>query len=312
MGKIKLNDLYDIESFKIATEQARTFDGSIGTILPRSLEYVSQNLHRQVGANQTFLQLGISVDNSGGYADFITSLKYGANGDFALDGNRTQTVGRIELQGEKSSIKVDGYSAESSYTETELQKANLENRNLLAEFINAHNMKYNEKIDTLGYVGDTKSKKQGIINYNGWDEQTSAKKWRQMTNQELSDAMRDIVINQQKGKNTKFYATKIIVSPELYTRLRVSDYKDYSDVTIAQKLERDLNITFVPTYLAIRKTDEVAVAICTDPDAIAFRVPQRLKISPVHQRGWRYYFESEFRIGGVDVLEDVGFRLKGL
>ena len=134
----KLKNLYDLQSFDTAIEQVKTFDSAGGIILGRNLEFVTQNVFEQRVAGVTFLDSGITVDNTGGWADAITKRKIGVNGGFKTEGDNSNGTGKISIQGESDTLPVIMREANSDWTEMQLKQSDLEGRNLVNDLIGDH------------------------------------------------------------------------------------------------------------------------------------------------------------------------------
>lgn len=343
-NKRTVKNLYDLQSFNVAAAIVRggfTFskdhtakmsnlligdramvnyqkDASAGLLLPRQLEYLSTTIYEQQFAELTLLsQGGIAINNEGGVAEHVTKLKKTIQGDFADAGNTSNTDGKISLGAESDTIPIYMKKANSDWSEIELEQAQLANRNLPGDFIGAHNTKYNEAIDKIGYVGTDKV--DGLLNHSSFTVDAATGVFTGLTAIQMYNDLADLVINQRSAVNNNpvFSADKVAISPARYNLL-ARTFLDTAGgtTTVAQVLEDNLNITFVLTFRASDAGsggEQVAVAYSSDERAMVMRIPTQLRISNIYQKGFDSYVESLFRIGGIDLIEaDSGRILEGV
>jgi len=174
MKKVTIGNLVNLKSFEDAEKASINFkDDASGTILARHLEAVDPTIFKQQYAGLTFLQNGITVNNNGGWAEFITKIKRNITGDFSDGSGDDKTDGKISVGAESDSIPVYLKEAFSEWSDAAIKQADLEGRNLVSELIEAHNELYNRNIDAIGYVGqlykDGSQKTDGLLNFSGFD-----------------------------------------------------------------------------------------------------------------------------------------------
>lgn len=289
-------------------------DASAGLLLPRQLEYISTTIYEQKFAELSFLsQGGIAVNNEGGVAEVITKLKKGITGDFADAGNSSNTDGKISLTTEDDTISVYMKKAESSWSEIELEQAQLANRNLVGDFIGAHNTRYNQSIDSIGYVGTDKV--DGLLNHSSFTVDAATGVFTGLTAIQMYNDIADLVVAQRGAvlNDPVFSADKVAISPVRYNLLsRTILDTAGGTTTVREALEKNLNIQFVLTFRAATAGTggvQVAVAYSSDARAMVMRIPTQLRVSNIYQKGFDSYVESLFRIGGLDVIEAASGRI---
>jgi len=314
--KILVKNLYDIGSILAAAKEATTFDGAAGLLLPRQLEHISTTIYKQQFAELTFLsQSGITVNNEGGSAEFITKIKQGINGNFATAGNSTNTDGKISLKNQSDTIPVIMKKAESDWTQIELEQAQSANQNLVSDLIGAHNTRYNQLIDTTGYVGTDNI--EGLLNWSGFTSGASANTFENLTGLEQYNEIRDLVNAQRTAVSNDpvFGCDKIAIDTSTYNLLTSSYIDTTGGVgTVQQAVERDFNVKFVLTFRAgAVGGGKVLNAYSSDARAMVMRIPMQLRVSNIYQKGFSSYVESMFRVGGLDVIENAsGYILTGV
>ena len=297
---MKATLLYDYDAVIDASNKiAQVIDGQNGAFARENLVALSRKIHQFIPNGVTFNQLGISIDNTGGYANAIKSLRLSYDGDFEKSGTSTTTNGKITVGGDTSLIPVDGYEAESDYSVTELNQARMENRNLQSELFKAHQDKYLRKLDTLVY--------DRLINYGKFTKEDSPQTWATMTDEELSNTLRNFVIKQRNAVSMGYESNVLVMPKGLKLRCEASDYKALGELTIAEKLAKTLGVKLVGTTklkgAGTGETDLI-IAIANNDNSMVIRVPKRLGLSPIDRRGNKFYFEGSFRVAGLDILED--------
>lgn len=320
MGKNTVKNLYDVRSFGDAaitakhfkTTTGKTFD-SAGILLPRQLEHISTTIYQQRFANLSFLSGGgITINNEGGAADTITKIKQTINGDFATAGNTSNTDGKISLSAQSASIQVTGKKAESSWSVDELEQAQMANVNLVSNLIAAHNTKYNQAIDEIGYIGNTFN--EGLLNYSGFDIEAATGVFSGLTAQQMYDNIKDLVNAQRTvvSLDEVFSCNKLACSPGIFTRLSTTILNTAAGaMSVLAAIKLNLNIDFVITF---RATALKSITAYTNSDlAMVMRIPKQLTLSNIYQLGFDSYVESMFRVGGLDVIENgAGYILTGV
>jgi hypothetical protein len=316
-NKIERNQLWDVRSFFDAkAEIAKTSfkDATAGTILTRSLEHINTKIYKQRGVNETFLSIGIKIDNTGGYADFITSLKRKVEGDFANAGTADKTKGVITVSGEKSTLGVSGLKASSGWSFVEMEQAKLENRDTASDLMAGHNAKYLTQVDNIGFFGVNGV--NGIANHADLTTVTASAFWSGMTNVELTDELSAFILSQRGSvDNTDFWCDTVVLPTPLLSKIKSANAFDGFERTIEEHLMTAYDVRFVASSKLTgvgTATSDVVLALSTHEDALVFRIPVPFNMSKVYQTSdWNYSFESMFRIAGIDMLEKVQYKLDG-
>ena len=319
----RVQSLYGIKSFDAAAVYAKKhFKDEGGIILARNLEHVSAEIFTQEFAGLTFLQQGITLNNEGGFSTSIRKLKLKTVGGFRESGTNTNTSGKITLEGEDDSIPVFTKEAESDYSEIELKQAELENINLPSRFFEGHAELYNRELDTIGYLGQTRTdgtqKTTGLLNHAGFATATAGSTAAAATGQELYDEIAELLTSQFAGVlNVDTYMADRVVMPNTVyntTQTKILNSAG-SEMTVLRALQANFPaVTFGLTTKAVSVDGaSVTVAFSSNRRAIQFRLPVPLNVSAVSQRGFKYYVESFFGVAGLDVIEDGAARfLTGL
>lgn len=306
--------LYDIKSFedKAAFAKQRFTDAG-GIILARNLEHLSAEIFTQEYPELTFLMQGITVNNEGGYSDSIKKLKLAIAGEFRESGTNTNTTGKITLTGEDDNITVFTLAAHSEWSEIELKKGELQNVNLPSRFLDAHAQKYNEHIDSIGYLGQVRTdgtfKTRGLLNYTGWDTDTAAVTALAATGVELYQEVSDLINRQWANVfNVPAYKATHVVMPISVYNIAQSKFLNTAgtDMSVLRALQMNFpTIAFGVTSKAeLVSGTSVTVALSQNRRGMQFRLPVPLNVSSIDQRGFMYRVDSYFAIAGLDVIED--------
>jgi len=300
---VKLGNLYDLKSFDGAISHLKAMDTTGGTILGRNLEYVTQEVFKQRVAGVTFLDSGIEIDNSGGWADAITKRKIGVTGGFRTEGDNSNTNGKISI---KATIPVIMREASSDWTEMQLNQSDLEGRNLVQDLIGGHDQLYKQEIDEIGWTGGDAG--TGLLNYAGWSSDASAGVFSGLTGLEMYNEVRDI-INLQRAAvfNDPMYSCNaMVMHPDTFNLLSGTILNSAAGpMSVLEAIKMNLGIDKVTlSFRADISGTKRLVVYSTFREGMVMRIPQALMVSPVDQKGFHYYVESLFRIGGLDVAEN--------
>jgi hypothetical protein len=306
--------LYDVKSFEDKAAYAKKrFTDAGGIILARNLEHLSTEIFTQEYPELTFLMQGITVNNEGGYSDSIKKLKLAISGEFRESGTNTNTTGKITLTGEDDSIPVFSLEAESDWSEIELKKAELQNVNLPGRFLEAHAEVYNRKIDTIGYIGQVRTdgtqKTRGLLNYTGWDTDSSAVTAVAATGVELYQEIADLINRQWSNVfNVAAYKATHVVMPTSVYNVAQSKFLNTAGTELSVLRALQMNFPTITFGVTDKAEDvggtSVTVALSQNRRGMQFRLPVPLNVSSIDQRGFKYYVESYFAIAGLDVIED--------
>lgn len=308
--------VYGVQSFEDAAKTAKQFRDAGGIILARNLEHVSTEIFTQEYAGLTFLNQGITVNNEGGYATSVRKLKLAVEGGFRESGTNTQGTGKITLSGETDSIPVFTKEAESNWSELELKQAELEGINLPARFFEGHAELYNHEIDSIGYLGQTRTdgslRTPGLLNY-GWNAEAAGNTAKLLTGAELYQEITDLINRQWQGVlNVESYKADTVTMPDDVYNQCTSKFLNTAgtEMTVMAALRMNFpTITFGMTTKARSvvvgeaAATSITVAYSKNRRAMQFRLPVPLRVSNVAQMGFKYFVESYFGVAGLDVIE---------
>lgn len=317
---MKLGQLYDLDRFKSFADSALAAgfkDSATGVILARNLTAVNPKVFEKKYPELSFINSGIMVDNTGGYARRIQSLRIEEQGDFADSSDLNGGKGRISLTAEDSFIKVFPKEAHSLWTDDDIKEADLQNINLVQRYVGTHNKLYNQKVDEIGYIGH--NDQEGLLNYSGWTTDSAAGAIGTLTAQEMYDEIATLITTQRNGvNNTPEYSCNRVVMPVgVMNTLQVTMLNTANGSSTVLKALQDnfADIQFVTSFRAadVGGSSRV-VAYSTNEEALVMRIPVKLTIGEIiKQSSFSYRVDSKFRIGGLDVLEDsAGRALSGL
>ncbi|MDR0579529.1 MAG: DUF2184 domain-containing protein [Campylobacteraceae bacterium] len=319
MSKPTYANLYNLDSFKTLQNEIKTkgnFKDALpnGLIMGRSLEYIDPKIFEQQYPDLTFEQTGVCIDNSGGYATSITKRKRGISGEFREVNDDASNKGKISLIGEKGSLLVHSYEAHSNWTRTEVAQASVENRDIVGEFISAHNEIYRRDIDTIFYIGKG-TITEGISNYSGFATDTASGYISTLTGQQAYRTIANFIEAQWTAAvNVKSYMANIVILPvEVNNYLAKTPYgvNENPDTVLTVLKKNFPEIKFITTYQA-NKTGNVT-AISNSDNALSFRIPLPLEFSDIFIHGFKGEFDTAYRIAGIDVSENIaGRHLAGL
>lgn len=309
----KLGQIYNLDSFDSAKNYFKSLDSNGGTVLARNLEHISSEVFEQRIAGLSFLTAsGIVINNEGGYAKAITKLKSNIQGDFKDAGDNTNGKGEISIGMEDDTMPVFMKEAGSSWSETELNRASLENVNLVSKYLMGHDQKYKEQIDKIGYLG-IEGKSKGLLNNTLFASSGATGVFSGLTAQEMFDEISTLVSDQRTAvlNDEMFSADKVAVHTDTYNILSKTYVNTAGSLTtVREALERTLNITFVITSKCDIAGVKRIVAYSSQRQAIQMRIPVALKISNQYQiGGFRYGFESMFAVAGCDLIESLSGKI---
>lgn len=316
--KLKYDPLkvYGVQSFEDAAKTAKQFRDAGGIILARNLEHVSAEIFTQEYAGLTFLNQGITVNNEGGYATSVRKLKLAVEGGYRESGTNTQGTGKITLSGETDTIPVFTKEAESNWSELELKQAELEGINLPARFFEGHAELYNREIDSIGYLGQTRTdgslRTAGLLNF-GWNSEAADDTAEALTGAELYQEIADLINRQwQEVLNVETYKADTVTMPDTVYNQCTSKFLNTAGTEMTVMAALRMNFPTVNFGLTTKarsvvvgqaQATSITVAYSSNRRAMQFRLPVPLRVSNVAQMGFKYLVESYFGVAGLDVIE---------
>lgn len=313
---MKIGQLYDLDRFKSFADSAKKTgfkDSASGVILARNLTAVNPKIFEKKYPELSFVNSGITVDNTGGYARRIQSLRIEEQGDFADSSDLNTGKGRISLTAEDNFIKVFPKEAHSIWSDDEIKEAELGNINLVQRYIQTHNKIYNQKIDEIGYIGH--NSQEGLLNYSGFTSTSAAGAIGTLTAQQMYDEFATLITDQRNGVNNtpEYSCNKVVMPVGVMNTLTVKMLNTAAgNSTVFRALQDNFpDISFVTSFrAALVGAASAVVAYSTNEESAVMRIPVRLTVGEIiKQTSFNYRVDSKFRIAGLDVLEDTSGRI---
>ncbi len=316
---MKIGNVYNVASIKNLSNQVEGIKkgsfkdaAAAGIILPQQMTAIDPTQYMQKYPELTFAMSKMTVDNTGGWATVVQSLRTKPQGDFVDASDRDDTGGIISLSAAQDTIRVYRKKASMQWTDTEVKEAELAGRNLLAELMQATNRAYLNKLDYIGYLGNNENK--GIFNNPYFTVSAADKPYADMTGQELYDMVAFFINAQWDGvSNTPEYiGTECVMPIGLLNKLRTTLLNQVlSAESVLNVLKKNFpDVVFTQTFRVLDKMALYSVS----GDAMKFRIPLPLEYGEMVKLGsWDYKIDTRFSIAGLDVFQgDAGAILTGL
>ncbi len=321
------NKLYNKDSIARLMGQAKssTFtDSAGGLVLGRNLEAVDPTIFKQQFAGLSLLTSGLTIDNSGGYANSIRKKKLGKQGGFSYSGDKSANKGKITINAEDDSLRVYQLEAFSEWGNTEIEQAKMENINLVQEFLETTNLAYNQSLDSIGYLGhrfnDGSAKSEGLLNHAGFVTSSAGGAIDTLAGDKQYDAIASLITDQQTGvSNVEDYMANVVTMPtRVYNVISKTILNTASgSSSVLSALQANFaGVSFQMTSKADtvanggQLTASATVAWSNRRNSILMRVPKTLEIGEIVKRGsFDFQMDSVARIGGLDVAEDGAGRI---
>ena len=323
---MKLGNLYNLKSvdaFVNSAQQSGFTDSAAGVVLARNLTAVDPKLFEKRYPELALLNAGITLDNTGGYARRIQSLRVIDQGDFEVTGDHDDNKGKISIKAEDSDLKVYPHEGHSIWSDDEVKEADLQNINLPAQYLATHNKLYNRKLDEIGLIG-LAGGQGGLLNTGFFQSDSAGGTAETRTAKELYDEIAELITAQNNQvNNTPEYKTARVIMPVRVMNVARSKILDtHSDVkNVLEALKQNFpEVEFLSTFRAdtIANGGNLAtssvVAFSNNEEAMKLRIPVPLTIGEiVKPSSFVFRVDSKFRIAGLDILETTaGTRLTGL
>jgi len=287
------------------------------------LEAIDPTLFEKKYPELAFVNSGIVADNSGGFVEQIRSLRTRPTGQFRVTGDKSSGKGVIGMSAETSFIRVRQREAESHWSETQINQAQLEGRNLPSEYIKNHNAIYLREVDEIGFLGVSEyAASKGLLNYGGFTSSAATGAIATLTAQQAYDDFSDLVISQWNAVNNtpEYMANRIVMPIYVMNRLTVLNLNaaNGSNITVLRLLQANFpGIVFSATFRADNAGGagvSHTVAYNNNIEAMKMRIPEPLTLGEILKiTSFNYHVQSRYRVAGLDVLEDTaGYIMTGL
>lgn len=312
---MKIGNLYNLKSFQAFMDSGKKTgftDSDSGIVLARNLTAVDPKIFEKKFPELTFVNSGIQVDNTGGYARRIQSLRLIETGDFEDAGDNADNKGKIGLRAEDNYIKVFVKEAMSTWTDDDIKEADLQNINLVQRYMAAHTKKYNQKIDTIGMIGH--GTQTGLMNNAGFGTTAATAPIATATAQELYDDISGLIRAQWDGvfNTAEYKANRVMMPTDVHNKLAATILNTAAGSSSVLKALQD-NFPGVE-FVASGKADSVGgnsvtCAFSNNEEAMKMRIPVSLTVGEIIKiSSFDFQVDSKFRIAGLDVLESTAGR----
>ena len=220
---MKIGQIYNLDAFQDFLDSGEVSgfkDSFAGVVLARNLTAVDPKIFEKKYPELTFVNSGITVDNTGGYVSQIQSLRLIDEGEFAVNGDKDGNKGKISLHGEDNFLAVKNLEAQSEWTETDVKTAELQNVNLPSRFVETHNKVYLRTIDRIGLIGHEDT--TGLLNSSDFTSGAAGGTIETRTPQEMYDEISDLITDQRDAVNNtaEYMANKVIMPVRVYNRIK--------------------------------------------------------------------------------------------
>lgn len=311
---MNLSDKFNLDSLNALMSASRTVDNSsvmmkdAGVLLTRHLTMVNPRILEKKYPDLVFDQLGISIDNTGGYATSIQTLRLKAQGKFDERGSGR---GKISIEMEDTLIKVFDRDALIEWDYFKMKEAELGNYNIVDRTMAASLLVYNQEIDTSVVTGLDGFNDQGLTN-NTIYETVVGQVYAGLTAQQKYDLIADNITQQANTVNntTEYKANICILPTTVYNIAQNTILNTFTNGTVLRVLMANFpDIKFLHSP----KAGGSMVLLNNSIESVVFRLPVPLLYSPVFQNKFDFSTSAVYRIAGIDILEpDSGLIVTGL
>lgn len=317
----KVKNLFNVDSYKKLPQIIQESNGfkqftdslaNRGIVLERTLQGVDPTLFEKKYPENTFINTGIEIDNSGGFLESVTSLRIDDEGGFASAGNAANNKGHISVYGDSSTIPVIERTARSSWSYTQLQQAAMEGRALVDMIVSAHNRIYLREIDEIMYLGIAELGTEGLLNNSNITTDKSVADFSSLAGETLYKFIAKLINAQHtQVSNTPEYMANHVRMPISMANQMRSDFVNSNGgtVTVEKALQLSFsNMDFAYTKHANSVEESPVIAVfSSDYNVMKGRVPVTLEIGEIIKlSSFKDELESMYRTAGLDMLEPHG------
>jgi hypothetical protein len=314
---MKPSKLYDLKSFDALLECGKKpgfTDSFAGVVLARHLTAVDPKIFEKRYPELSFVNSGISVDNTGGYALRIQSLRVIDQGGFTSAGDASGNKGKIGLTAEDSFLNVHKKEAFSQWSDDDVKEAELAGINLVGRYLEATNKIYLRELDTIGLVGIAGGPTSGLLNY-AFTSSAANDVVEDLTAEQMYTAIASLITDQWNAVNNTpgYAATDVMMPVRVENKLNATILNSAgSTVSVLQALKDNFpNVRFGSSFRAEDVGgDSVTIAYSKAPDVMVMRAPVPLTVGEIIKiASFDHRVDYKYRIAGLDVLETTGARI---
>ena len=318
---MKLGNLYNLPKFQKFADSAKVrgfTDAESGLVIAENLKHIDPQIFEKKYPELAGMNLGLTVDNTGGYSRTIQSLRIQSLGGFSTAGADADNSGRISLAGEDTIIKVFERKAHSNWSESDIKEAELQNINLPQRYVASADMLYKRDIDQiiLGSQDDARIN-PGIFNYTGWSSEPSSDLIGNLTAQQQYDIIAELITDQHNGVNNtpEYMANKVLLPIPVINTLKTTILNSAgSTKSVLRSLQDNFaGIDFGASFrgnAGEAASESRVAAFSTNSEALKLRIPVPLQVGEIIKLGsFDYHIDYMYRIAGVDFLEDTAGRI---
>ena len=315
---MRIGNVYNLESIKALLDSAKAKgfqDSYTGVVLAHALTAINPRIFEKKYPGLAFLTSGIEVDNTGGYARQIESLRIREQGGFTTSGDESGNKGRISLAGENNLLKVLEREGHTLWNDTDARRAELQGVNLVSQFLSAHNKLYQREIDEAGYLGVPDiATSTGLLNTAAFTSVAATGAIGTLTAQQMYDDIAGLITAQHNAVNNtpEYMAVKVDMPNYVLNTLGVTILNTAAgSASVLSALKANFpGVEFRGTHRADNAGGagvSHTVAYSNNPEVMQMRIPVPLTISEIVKvSGFDYRVDSKYSIGGLDILESTG------
>ena len=312
-----IKQLYKLDTFlKVKDSSIFTDTASSGTVLAEKLRHVDPKIFEKLYPELTAFTMGLTIDNSGGYANVIDSLRLNEQGEFKNSGDIDSNKGKISLSGEKSFLNVLSREAFAKWSRTEVEQANLQNINLVNKYLATTDKVYKRELDEIIMIGIPEyASSTGLLNHAGFISSAASGAVETLSGQDAYDEVAEFITAQHNGVNNTpgYMADKVIFPVSVMNTLQrtILNSAGATKSVLSALKENFVGVQFISSFRAESVGGgSVTLAISSSDQAVKIRIPQPLQISEIVKvSGFDYRVDAAYRAAGSDVLENSAGRI---
>lgn len=294
---MKLSNFYDLKNLHALT---KTSVSDAGILLQRHLIAVDPEIYRVEYPELVFKNLGLDVNNTGGFAKQIQSLRAKVTGAFTDVGADNVTA---SLNVEPSLIPVRMRNLPIVWDDYEVKAAQGQ-YNVVDEKMRGVLEIYHQEIDTgalLGLNGNS-----GLLTNTDYTS-AAGSDVSIMSAQEIYGFIK-LHIDAQKSavRNAPTYQANVCLLPvTVYNLMETEILNQYNDGSVLTVLKKNFpTVTFVSSAKAENVGgNRVMVLFSNNRKVIKFRIPMPLKYEPIFRKHSESSTIARYHTAGLDILE---------
>ena len=298
------------QHFDIVNNSGLLTDAGESAFFVRELEFIkSKSYDTKQKALKAMMLLPISNGTDPG-AETITYRRYTEVGTAAIVSDYAENSPRSDIYGVEFSSKVVTVSNSFGYSRQEIRRSKMTGKNLDARRASANKRAFDEKIESIAWLGDTAHNIPGFIGYSGTTQYVvpngaaGTATWITKTPDEIIKDIKGMLLSVTDTTNGIEEPDTLLLPYVQYMDIATRRVTDGDSKTVLTYVKDNFPMLKNVEWLTQLKdagsgSTEMMIMYSKNPDSLTFEIPMPYTMLPPQVKGLGFEIMTEGRIGGL-------------